>query len=184
MLQTPRLVMRPFLKSDYRDINEYMSALQTYRFERGEPQTLQETKKFCTEFVGKTGPGFWAAVLKENGKVIGQVSFFPEKAPDFLTWEIGYIFNPAFQNKGYATEAARAVIRYAFTELGAHRVVAHCSPENTPSWKVLENCGMRREGTEKKNFLIRNDANGNPVWLDSYQYAILEDEFKKVRPSL
>jgi ribosomal-protein-alanine N-acetyltransferase len=178
MLNTERLIVRPFLKSDYQDLYEYLSLPETYRFERGKPLTLKETKKFCVEFAGKTGPGFWAGELKESGKVIGQVSFFPA-GPEFLrAWEIGYIFNPAYQNKGYASEAALAVIKYAFTELGAHRIIGHCNPDNIPSWKVLEKCGMNREGLLKKNFLLRNDASGNPIWLDSYEYAILEEDFR------
>jgi ribosomal-protein-alanine N-acetyltransferase len=178
MISTERLIIRPFQESDYRDIHEYMSAPETYIFERGKPLTLKETKKFCVEFTGKTKPGFWAATLKDSKKLIGQVSFFAA-GPEFLcTWEIGYIFNPAYQNKGYASEATRAVIKHAFTESGVHRIIGHCSPENIPSWKVLEKCGMKREGLLRKNFLLREDASGNPIWLDSYEYAIIDEDLK------
>jgi ribosomal-protein-alanine N-acetyltransferase len=178
MLTTERLIIRPFQKSDYEDLYEYLSLPETYRFERGKPISLKEAKKFCDEFAGKTEPGFWAATLKDSKKLIGQVSFFTA-GPEFLhTWEIGYIFNPAFQNKGYASEAVQAIIKYAFTELGAHRIIGHCSPDNIPSWKVLEKCGLRREGLFTKNFFLRNDASGNPIWLNSYVYAMLEEDFK------
>jgi ribosomal-protein-alanine N-acetyltransferase len=178
VLTTERLVIRPFLKSDYDDLYEYLSLPEIYRFEHGKPLSLQEAKKECRKRAKSNF--FWAATIKDGPKkLIGHVSFYQIEPKFFLTWEIGYIFNPVFQNKGYATEASRAIIKYAFTELGTHRVVAHCSPENTPSWKVLENCGMKREGLARKNFLIRNDENGNPVWLDSYQYAILEEDFDK-----
>jgi [ribosomal protein S5]-alanine N-acetyltransferase len=178
MIDTERLILRPFKKDDYRDYHEYMSVPETYRFERGAPITVKEAKKFCKEWASRKTVNFWAVELKETGRVIGNVSFFPEGPPDFRTWSIGYIFNPLYHNKGYATEAARGVIRHAFTELKVHRITAGCSPENTPSWKVLEKCGMRREALNLKNFPIRYDENGVPVWLDSYQYAILEDEFK------
>jgi [ribosomal protein S5]-alanine N-acetyltransferase len=178
VITTGRLVIRPFLANDYRDLYEYLSLPEIYRFEPGQPISLQEAKKECKRRA--KGNLFWAAALKEgNKKLIGHVSFYQVEPKFFLTWEIGYIFNPNFQNKGYATEASKAVIKYAFTELGAHRIVGHCSPVNTPSWKVLENCGMTREGLQRKNFLIRNDENGNSVWLDSYEYAILEEEFRK-----
>jgi len=155
-----------------------MSAPEIYIFERGKPLTLEETKKFCDDFVGKTGPGFWATTLKENKKLIGQVSFFPD-GPEFLkTWQIGFIFNPVYQNKGYCSEAALAVIRYAFQKLGIHRIVAYCSPGNIPSWKVLEKCGMKREGYLRKNFTVRKDKNDRPIWLDSYAYAILDEDFR------
>jgi [ribosomal protein S5]-alanine N-acetyltransferase len=180
LITTERLILRPLKKTDYQDYFEYMSVPETFRFERGEPITLKDARKFCKEWASKKTVNFWAVVLKETGKVIGNVSFFPERPPEFRTWNIGYIFNPAFQNKGYATEAARVVIRNAFTVLKVHRITGCCSPDNTASWKVLEKCGMRREALNLKDFPIRNDENGQPVWLDSYQYAILEDEFNKL----
>ena len=179
MFETERLVMRPFKKTDYQDYHEYMSREEVYRFERGKPMTLKESKRFCKEWSSKKPVNFWAATLRGTGKVIGNVSFFPEGPPDFRSWNIGYIFNPDYHNKGYATEATRGVIKYAFTELKVHRIVAGCSPDNTASWKVLEKCGMRREALNLKNFPIRVDENGNQIWLDSYQYAILEEDFFK-----
>jgi len=177
MLETERLIVRPLRASDYKDNYEYMSAPETYRFERGKPVSLEEAQKFCREWSAKETTNFWVAELKADGKVIGHVSFFPERPLEFKTWNIGYIFSPAYYGQGYATESTRAVIKYAFSELGAHRIVANCSPDNIASWKVLEKCGMRREGTSKKDFLLRNDKNGKPIWLDSYSYAILNEEF-------
>ena len=176
MLSTERLIIRPFLESDYQDLYEYLSLPETYRFEPGKPITLNEAKKLCKKRA--KGTNFWAVTLKNSKKLIGHVSFFPLGPKFLLAWEIGYIFNPVFQNQGYATEAVRAIIRYAFRELGTHRIVGHCSPDNIPSWKVLEKCGMRREGKLRKNFLLRNDEKGNPIWLDSYEYAILDEDIK------
>jgi len=173
MIVTERLIVRPFLKSDYRDLCEYLSLEATYRFERGEPITLDKAKKLAGEWSKETK--FWAATLKENKKLIGHVSFIPERPEVFKTWQIGYICNPAYHNKGYASEASLAVIKYAFASLGAHRIVAHCSPDNIPSWKVLEKCGMKREGLARQDFLLREEK-GKPVWLDSYDYAILAED--------
>jgi len=174
MLTTERLIVRPFLKSDYHDLYEYLSRKEVYRFERGGPITLKQAKKFTREW--SKGTKFFAATLKETQKLIGHISFLPERPPDFKTWQMGYIFHPDYQNKGYATEASRAVIKYAFSKLGAHRVVAYCSPDNTPSWKVLEKCGMQREGMSRKDFILRDDGNGQPIWLNSYIYAILDED--------
>jgi ribosomal-protein-alanine N-acetyltransferase len=176
MLTSERLIVRPFQKNDYQDLYEYLSLKETYRFEAGEPISLNEAKKLCKERA--KGRNFWAATLKDSKKLIGHISIFPA-GPEFLrTWEIGYIFNPDYQNKGYASEAAWAIIKYAFTELGAHRIVGHCSPDNIPSWKVLEKCGMRREGLERRNVFFHTDKDEKPIWLDSYEYAILEEDFK------
>jgi ribosomal-protein-alanine N-acetyltransferase len=175
MLSSERLIIRPFQEGDYQDLYEYLSLKETYRFEPGEPISLEEAKKLCRERA--RGTDFWAATLKDNSKrLIGHVSFIQTEPKFFLTWEIGFIFNPAFQNKGYATEASRALIEYAFRELSAHRIVGHCTPENVPSWRVLEKCGMKREGLLRKNVFFRKDSNGQPQWLDSYEYAILAED--------
>jgi ribosomal-protein-alanine N-acetyltransferase len=175
MLSTERLIIRPFIESDYRDLYEYLSLEETYRFEPGEPLSLEETKTLCRERA--KGTDFWAAILKADKKLIGHVSFIQTEPKVFLTWEIGFIFSPAFQGKGFATEASGALIEYAFRELGAHRVVGYCSPENT-SWRVLEKCGMKREGLLRKNIFFRKDNNGKPHWLDSYEYAIVDEDFR------
>ena len=177
MLSTERLVIRPFHVNDYQDLYEYLSLRETYQYEPGEPVSLEEAKKIAAERA--KGTDFWAVTLKDkNKKLIGHVTFIQTEPKHFLTWEIGFIFNPAFQNKGYATEASRALIAHAFKELGAQRVVGFCSTENTASWRVLEKCGMRREGLQLKNAFFHKDKDGKPIWLDSYQYAILAEDFK------
>ncbi len=174
MLTTERLIVRPFLESDFKDLHEYLSLKETYRF-GGEPMSLEEVKKLCMEKAG--GTDFWAVTLKdESKKLIGHLSFIRSEPEHFLTREIGFIFNPAFQNNGYATEASRALIQYAFTKLGVHRIVGFCSTENIASWRVMEKCGMTREGLRRKNAFFRKDKDGQPVWLDSYEYAILTED--------
>jgi [ribosomal protein S5]-alanine N-acetyltransferase len=174
MISTQRLIIRPFLETDYQDLYDYLSRKETYRFERGEPISLEKAKEFAHDW--SKGTNFWAATLKASGKLIGQISLFPERPAVFKTWQIGYIFNPDFQNMGYASEATPAVIKYTFAELGAHRIVAYCSPDNIPSWKVMEKCGMKKEGLSRKDFILRDDENGKPVWLDSYIYSILDED--------
>ena len=176
MLETKRLVIRPFRENDYKDLYEYLSIEETYRFEPGDPISLEEARQITSERADKVN--WWAVMLNhdEEDKLIGHISLFQTKPNVFRTWEIGYIFNPAFQNKGYATEACRAVINYTFTKLNAHRIIAHCSPENIPSWKVLEKCGMTREGMQRENVFFKTGDAGNPLWFDSFDYAILAND--------
>ena len=176
MIETERLVIRPFRESDYQDLYEYLSIEETYRFEPGDPVSLKEARKITGERVGKVN--WWAVILNDNEeeKLIGHISLFQVEPDIFRTWEIGYIFNPTYHNHGYATEAASAVIRYVFEKLNAHRIIAHCNPANQASWKVLEKCGLTREGVRRKNAYFRTDENGNPIWFDSYEYAILADD--------
>ncbi|MTL92046.1 N-acetyltransferase, partial [Turicibacter sanguinis] len=63
--------------------------------------------------------------------------------------------------------------------LGARRIVAMCSPLNESSWKLLERIGMRYEGTLLQNVYFKKDEEGKPIWLDTYEYAILKSEWIK-----
>ena len=175
MLETDRLLIRPFRESDYSDLHEYLSIEETYRYEPGDPISLEEAKKYAME--RSNSVNWWAVTLKDDikNKLIGHISLFQVEPEVFRTWGIGYIFNPAYHNHGYATEACQAVIDYTFTKLNAHRIVANCSLENRASWRVLEKCGMTREAIRRKNAFFRTDNNGEPVWIDSFEYAILAD---------
>jgi len=176
MLVTDLLVIRPFHETDYSDLYEYLSIEETYRFEPGNPVSMDEAKKYALE--RSNSINWWAVTLKSDikHKLIGHISLFQTDLKVFRTWEIGYIFNPDYHNQGYATEACQAVFDHTFKELNAHRIVAHCSPENRASWRVLEKCGMTREGLLRKNTYFRIDDTGEPIWLDSFEYAILADD--------
>ncbi|MFL6062869.1 MAG: GNAT family N-acetyltransferase [Marmoricola sp.] len=86
--------------------------------------------------------------------------------------EIGWCFDPAVQGRGLATEAVRELLRIAFEGVGLHRVVAICFAANTPSWKLMERVGMRREGYTVKDALHRSGE-----WMDGMEYALLAEEW-------
>ena len=109
-----------------------------------------------------------------DGRVIGNI-WLGQEGED--TYDVGWVFNRAYQGKGYAAEAARAVLDDAFRRRGAHRVIAQVDPLNTPSWRLCERLGMRREGHLKKNVFFKRDGDGNPIWKDTYLYAILAEEW-------
>jgi [ribosomal protein S5]-alanine N-acetyltransferase len=174
MINTSRLLIRPFQEQDYSSLFEYLSNPSTYRFEPGQPITLEQARAIA--FDRAQGSDFWAVVLQEDQKMVGHLYFKQIEPKGFLTWELGYIFNPAFQNKGYATEAALGLIRYGFEHLGIHRVIAYCNPENIASWRVLEKIGMTREAHSRKNIFFHFNADGSPLWIDTYEYAILKED--------
>jgi RimJ/RimL family protein N-acetyltransferase len=120
---------------------------------------------------------FFAVCLAESGKLIGN-QYLQEQ--DHGTWELGFVFNHAYQGKGYAHESTARLLAYAFTDLGAHRVAAYCNPENEKSWHLLERLQMRREGHLVKNIYFKNDVKGEPLWQDTYEYAILKAEWQGI----
>lgn len=92
---------------------------------------------------------------------------------DYGSFELGYVFAGAYQGQGYAAESARAVIDRAFDDMGAHRIVAMCNPDNAKSWRLLERLGFRREGHLLQNIYFKTDSRGRPVWQDTYLYGLL-----------
>ncbi len=175
-IETARLVVRPFQEEDWVPLLDYLSNPAVYRFEPGEPITSAEAKELALE--RSQHIDFWAVVLKSSNTMVGHLYFSQVEPLEWLTWELGYIFNPTFQNQGYASESAAALIRYAFEKWDAHRIVAHCNPENSASWRVMEKIGMRREGLMLKNVFFRRDAGGAPLWMDSFEYAMLKEDLR------
>ena len=177
LLDTERLQLRTFKKDDWRDLREYVTLPEVTKYDYEYPSSDEGLQGVVDYFVET--PGYWAVCLKTAGKLIGHVTC-TRKQPEVLrTWELGYIFNPLFYGHGYATEACRRVLQHAFSELGAHRVEAACDPRNAPSWRLLERLGMRREAHRLKAGFLRTTPEGEPIWVDSYEYAMLEEEWER-----
>ena len=172
MIETERLLIRRFVPSDAADLFEYLSLPETYRFEPGDPITMDEAVDLAAERT--EAENFLAVVVKASSKMIGHLYFEQRQPPEFRTWVIGYIFNPSYQRMGYASEATAALVEYAFDHLNPHRLMARCDQKNPASWKLLEKIGFTREGAFKQVAFFRMDEGGNPIWVDAYEYSILE----------
>ena len=171
-METKRLIIRRFASDDWQDLYEYLSQEQTVKYEPYDIFTKDKSKR---EAVRRSGDdSFWAVCLKDCRKLIGNIYLCKQ---DFDTWELGYVFNQNYQGMGYATEAAGFLIDDVFKNHNARRITAMCNPLNTQSWKLLERLGFRREGHLIQNIHFKKDENGNPVWLDTYEYAVLFSEW-------
>jgi len=159
------------MPEDWQDLYEYLSNSNVVRYEPYEVFSEEACKAEAARRA--EDKSFWAVCL-QNNKVIGNI-YLAEQ--DFGTWEIGYVFNESYQHRGYASESVKALMDLAFGKLGARRIVALCNPLNTASWKLLERLNMRREGHLIQNIFFKKDANGQPIWQDTYEYAILKDEW-------
>ena len=94
------------------------------------------------------GWGIWLILLPAERSLIGDIGF--KGPPDgYGVVEIGYSVLPAYQRRGYAGEAARALVRWAFAQPGVRRVIAECHEDNVASIRVLEKLGMRRIGQDR-----------------------------------
>jgi RimJ/RimL family protein N-acetyltransferase len=85
--------------------------------------------------------------------------------------EIGYVLNPDFAGHGYATEAAHALLRLGFDDLGLHRIIARLDERNEPSARVARRLGMRQEARLVHNELFKGE------WSTELDYAMLADEW-------
>ncbi|GKX66571.1 GNAT family N-acetyltransferase [Inconstantimicrobium mannanitabidum] len=169
-----RLIIRRFKKEDWQDLFEYLSDEEVVKFEPYDIYSEQQAKE---EAVNRSNNEcFYAVCLKESGKVIGNLYF---GKGDFDTWELGYVFNRKYQGNGYASESSKALIDHAFENLGVRRIIALCSDKNERSWKLMERLGMRREGLFLQNVTFKTDDDGQPIWFNSYEYAILKSEWNK-----
>ncbi|MFD1175072.1 GNAT family N-acetyltransferase [Paenibacillus puldeungensis] len=171
-IHTERLTIRRFTPDDWQDLHEYLSDEEVVRFEPYEPYSEQQAKE---EAIHRSkDAAFYAVCLKQSGKLIGNLYL---SKGDFDTYELGYVFNSKYQGQGYASESSKALLDYAFTQLGARRVIAMCSTLNEHSWRLLERLGLRREGLLLQNVFFKTDSHGDPIWFDTYEYAILKKEW-------
>jgi RimJ/RimL family protein N-acetyltransferase len=110
------------------------------------------------------------AVLAGTGELVGDVILFWH-SKEHRGGEIGYVFNPDFAGHGYATEAARAVLRLGFEDLGLHRIVARLDERNEASARVARRLGMRQEARLVDNEIFKGE------WSTELQFALLADEW-------
>ncbi|MDP4200869.1 MAG: GNAT family N-acetyltransferase [Bacteroidota bacterium] len=149
-LETERLVLREITMADQVAIFEYASDPEATQYmvfptHRSVDETIPFIESCPRDFAARTRIEF-GIVLKENGTLIGTCGMH-HFAPDHHRLEIGYILNRSRWGKGYMTEAANELIRFAFDEMGMHRVQATCDLDNERSARVMERCGMTHEAT-------------------------------------
>jgi RimJ/RimL family protein N-acetyltransferase len=158
-LATERLLLRRSLPEDAETISAYRSDPEVNRqqgWDRTDPEAVREDIQAMTSRAPGE-PGGWVQLSveeREGGRLIGDVGLSPDEGEPGVI-KVGYTIAPAFQSRGYATEAVDALVAYAFDTLGAEVVRAYASADNISSIRVAEKVGMRlverfqhREGHE------------------------------------
>lgn len=184
IIETERLILRPFLFEDADDVYEYLHKPAVNCFQCMKLETIDDAKKEMLNRIGET-EYYFAIVLKENNKVIGEIDAFPENgdchgddADVKDTFSPCWMLNEKYQNKGYAFEAAKAFFDYLFKEKGARRIYAFTEDYNLPSQHLCEKLGMRQEGLFKEFISFVKNPDGTPRYENTYQYAILKKEWQ------
>ena len=183
MIETERLILRPFLESDATDVLGYLSEPMVNCFASMKLNSLEEAeaemKKRASEM-----EYYFAIALKETDKAIGEIEAHPEHSePHGMntpldTFSLCWMMNGAYQGKGYAYEAAHAFLNYLFCEKDARRIYAYTEDYNLSSQRLCEKLGMRREGLFKEFVSFVNNPDGTPLYENTMQYAILKKEWR------
>lgn len=149
-LHTDRLILREFVADDWPAVLAYQRDPRYLRLYEWTGRTEEDVRAFVQMFIDqqqqRPRTRFQLAVtLKADGRLIGNCGIRLPAAGAHDA-DIGYELAPDEWGHGYATEAARAIVRFGFEELGLHRISADTVADNTASAHVLTKLGMTREG--------------------------------------
>lgn len=181
-LKTERLTLRRVVAADLDAYYAYQSLPETARYlDLEEPfdlaQCMERVAKFSQQKFEKEGD--WASfVVEPDGQpgLLGEIALkWQAGGTAGRGWvgEIGWSLAPWAHGKGYATEAARAVMDLAFGTLGFHRIQARLDERNSGSRKICERLGMRFEGVARENLFFHGE------WTSKAVYSVLASEWKQ-----
>ena len=165
------------IESDWVNVHKCASQEKSCRFQPWGPNSKTDSKAFVNQVLvdatkQQRSRYVFAVIKKNDEKMVGagelNIRDFSNK-----TGEISYIVNPDYWGNGIATEVAKVLIEFGFTEFKLHRIYATCDHRNIGSSKVLGKIRMNMEGRMREDLLIKDG------WRNSLLYSILEYGWKK-----
>jgi len=148
-IETPSLILREFRESDVDAMFAMDANPRVHEFLGNQPETSKAHALELIQYVISQydifGIGRWAVIEKKSNEVIGWagLKFIAEPIMNYTPYyDVGYRLSPEFWNRGYATEACKASIRYGFEVLKLQQIIGTCHHQNKASRRVLEKCGL------------------------------------------
>lgn len=185
MIETMRLLLRPFQEADAADLYEYRKEPLVNCFACMKLDSVEAAQEEIRRRRQESGECL-AIVLKESGKVIGEIEAHPESSQpdrmeqvDYDTFSPCWMLHREYHGQGYAYEAAHAFLDHLFREEGARRIYAYTEDYNLSCQKLCERLGMRLEGRFEEFVAFVNAPDGTPVYENTLQYAILKREWEQ-----
>jgi len=175
IIETERLILRPFRDGDAADLLAYLRAPTASCFFSLRLAGLAEAEIEVGKRAGDEG--CLAICLKHTGQLIGDLFGGGGADEEDETASVGWHLNPQFGGQGYALEAARALFDHLFAAKGFRRLYAYVEDHNRPSQRLCEKLGMRKEGVFMEFVSFTTDAAGKPIYENTMQYAILRREW-------
>ena len=176
ILESDRLLFRPFQKKDVKQLFKIRSNEQVMKFmdiislkKEKESETL--IKSYIHEFKHNTGIT-WAIVEKRENLLIGSFSYW-RIIKNHCRAEFGYSLHPDYWGKGYMTETFQTLLEYGFNQMHLHSMEANVNPENLQSIKLLERVGFKKEAYFRENFYTNKNS-----FADSIIYCLLESDIR------
>lgn len=152
-LETPRLKLEPYDDSHYEGLRVMDSDAGVMRYITGgivkTPEETWEGIRRVQSRWDKYNFSWWAIKEKSFGVIVGAACLQHLANVDGAPLEIGWRLVPEHNGKGYATEAAQAIVDYAAEQVGATYLVAVADPENIPSQRVMQRLGMTYKAIEQ-----------------------------------
>lgn len=174
-IETERLILRRFEYADDNAMLKYWVADEKIQSLYSEPvySTKDAVRELLDKYIGsyeKNDYYRWAIIEKKSGECIGQIAYFLVDSKNHFA-EIEYCIGSDFQCKGFATEAAKAIIAYGFDKINLHKVQICTKTINKPSKRVIEKCGFTYEGTLRDYFYMDGE------YVGRLYFSILRNEY-------
>jgi RimJ/RimL family protein N-acetyltransferase len=176
LVRTARLRLRSLTAADVGALLAYRSRPDVFRYVPFDPMTREQVEERVaglwagTELTGEDQLLMLGVEVVATGELVGDVLLF-FTSREHRSSEIGYVLNPGFSGHGYATEAAHAVLRLGFEDLGLHRITARIDERNEPSVGVARRLGMRLEARLVESEFFKGE------WTTKLGFAMLAAEW-------
>lgn len=170
-LVTPRLLLREFRNSDHSAVHAYASDPEVTRYTDWGPNSPEATAAFLAETehdaAAEPRTEYTLAVVDRVDDVLIGAVHLGLTSQAHRRGDMGYVLARPRWRKGYATEAAAAILWFGFEQAGLHKITATCDPDNVASARVLSKIGMRPEGHLHQHLLIHGQ------WRDRLLFAAI-----------
>ena len=174
-LHTARLRLRPFNDTDANALFALHSSAYVLRYWDAPPWSERvRAEKFITTCrqMAEEGTGARLAVASVSDEAFIGWCSLTRWNPNYRSASMGYCLDDAAWGHGYATEAARALLQWAFDTLDLNRVQAETDTRNAASARVLEKLGFVREGTLREDCVVNGEVS------DSWVYGLIRREWR------
>jgi len=175
IITSKRLLVRPITTNDADAIHEYTGDKSITMMTYIPKETKADTEDFVSYAVAewnKSFPGDREYVIVYEGIIVGGINL--ERRHSANAYEIGWIVRKDYRCKGIATEAATALIEYAFNTLSASKVMSHCDSANSASERVMQKLGMTLTDNTKTRFYPKTGITSGEL-----QYEITREEYNR-----